>query len=248
MRAIITGMTGTLAPYVHEYFSTHGYELIVWHKNEVPIDDAVAIKKFIKDSKPDIFLHIATGPTEWIEIILSVLKPSKIPFVFISSEAVFDETQTGPFSVETIPKAKGDYGKYKIACENIINRDYEKNSYIIRLGWQIALHTHKNNLLAFLVNEVHVKASKNWILAASFMPDTAEAIFKIVDQYAPDIYHLDGNSEHWDFYTLVRHLKASFNLPITLEAIEDTKRNNQLNNTPLLIRSIKERLETIHHL
>ena len=79
------------------------------------------------------------------------------------------------------------------------------------------------------------------------MPDTAEAIFKIIGQYPPDIYHLDGNFDHWDFYTLACHLKETFKLPSTIEAEDDTKRNNQLINTPNFIRSIKERLDMIHN-
>jgi dTDP-4-dehydrorhamnose reductase len=246
MKAIITGMTGTLAPYVYEYFSNHGCEMIIWHTSDVAIDDPKAINQFITDVQPDVFLHIATGPVSWIEYILVALKPYNIPFVFTSSEAVFDEKQLGPHNVESIPRAKGDYGKYKIACENIINRDYEKNSYIMRLGWQIALHTHKNNLLAFLVNEAHIEASTKWILAASFMPDTAEAIFNILS-LKPDIYHLDGNHDNWDFYTLCHSLKAAFKLPITIEATDDFDHNTRLESHPILIRSIQQRIKMILH-
>jgi dTDP-4-dehydrorhamnose reductase len=238
-------MNGTLAPYIHEYFTQRGDELITWHRNAVPIDDYDRIKAFIETVKPDLFLHIATGPVSWIEYILCALKPFGIPFVFTSSESVYGFDQKGPFTTEDIPSPKGDYGKYKIACENIINRDYEASSYIIRLGWQIAHHTHKNNLLAFLVNEEHVKASTQWILSASFMTDTAEAIYHIVHHLKPDIYHLDGNRDNLDFYNLVGQLKEAFLLPVVLEPVDDVPRNNRLIDHRFEVKSVSDHIQEI---
>ena len=180
MKAIITGMNGTLAPYIHDKFISENWEVIVWERHLVPIEDLDAINTFIANEQPDVFLHIASGPVDWIKNIIEAIKPFGIPLVFTSSEAVYDDSEEGPFSIDDIPRSKHNYGKYKLMCENIINRDYIENSYIIRLGWQIALHTHKNNMLAYLVNEGHIKASKEWILSTSFMPDTAYGIYRLI--------------------------------------------------------------------
>lgn len=245
MKAIITGMNGTLAPYIYDLFSERGYDMTIWHRSEVAIDDAEAIHQFIEKVSPDIFLHVATGPKEWLALIIQALKPHHIPLVFMSSEAVYDESQTGPFDPSVIPFARSDYGKYKIACEDIINHEYADHTYIIRLGWQIATHTHKNNLLAYLVTEEHVKASKNWILSTSFMPDTASAVFQLISDFPPDIYHLDSNKGNWNFYELVKRLKDAFLLPITLEAIDDKPRNNRLIGEHNIIQSLEETLKAI---
>ncbi|MBI9013962.1 MAG: sugar nucleotide-binding protein [Clostridiales bacterium] len=251
MKAIITGMCGTLAPYIYDEFISENWEVVVWEKHLVPTEDLDAIKTFITNEQPDAFLHIASGPVEWIENIIKAIKPFGIPLIFTSSEAVFDDSQEGPFSVDDIPRSKHNYGKYKLMCENIINRDYIENSYIIRLGWQIALHTHKNNMLAYLVTEGHIKASKKWILSASFMPDTAYAIFRLIKKYPPGLYHLDGNQENLSYYELITLLKETFMLPITIEEDNSFKRNNQLLSEEPLIHNLKESIlkyKDIHHL
>lgn len=251
MKAIITGMNGTLAPYIYEKFTDHGYEMVVWNRSQVHIDNLNQIKAFINKENPDLFLHIATGPPEWIELILQAIKPLNIPFLFTSSEAVYDSKQEGPFKVEDIPKSRQTYGKYKLKCENIINRDYMENSYIIRLGWQIALHTHKNNMLAYLVNEGHIKASKHWTPSASFMPDTAEGILEVLKNYPPDLYHIDSNHNNLSFYELVVSLKKAFMLPITIEEDNTFKHNNRLHSEQTLIRELSksiDRYKESHHL
>lgn len=245
MKAIITGLNGTLAPYIYDCFAQYGYEIIPWNRNLISIDDPIAVDAFIKEHAPDLFLHVATGPSSWIEHILKSLAPLKIPFVFTSTESVYDLEQVGPFTVEDLPRARSDYGKYKIACENIINRDYSDHSYIIRLGWQIATHTHKNNMLAYLVTEEHISASSKWILSTSFMPDTAEAIYRIVSHHKPDIYHVDGNTESWSFYRLVTELKEAFKLSITYEESTEFPRNNRLLDERVTIKSIQDHIQEI---
>jgi len=251
MKAIITGMSGTLAPYIFDKFVNEDWEMIIWERHLVSIDDLEAIKKFVEKIQPDLFLHMATGPVEWIEKIIEAIKPFGIPFVFTSSEAVYDDSQEGPFSVNDIPRSKHNYGKYKLKCENIINRDYMENSYIIRLGWQIALHTHKNNMLAYLVTEGHIKASKEWILSASFMPDTAYGIYRLIKKYPPGLYHLDGNQENLSYYELITLLKEAFMLPITIEEDNTFKRNNQLLSDEPLVHNLKQSIlkyKDTHHL
>lgn len=251
MKAVITGMNGTLSPYIHNTFVEKGWDLVVWNRNKLPIDDPGAIQSFIDSEKPDLFLHIATGPPEWIEHIIKAIKPYKIPLVFTSSEAVYDKNQTGPFSVDDIPRSKQDYGKYKLKCENIINRDYVDQSYIIRLGWQIALHTHKNNLLAYLVNEGHVRASKLWTPACSFMPDTAVGILRLLKKYPPGLYHLDSNHSNMTFYEIVEALKEAFMLPITLEEDNSFEHNNRLHSDDPLVRELSKSInhyKETHHM
>lgn len=245
MKVIITGMNGTLAPYVADEFKTNNWEVVTWNRALVPIDNQELINKFIENEKPNAFIHIATGPIEWIEKIIIAIKPFHIPLVYISSESVFDFEQEGPFTPDVVPKSRDDYGRYKLACENALLSDYEEHSYIIRLGWQIALHTHKNNMLAFLVTKEHIKASDKWIPSTSFMPDSAKGIYTILTKLKPEIYHLDGNLGNWSFYKIVSLLKQAFLLPITVEQDNELIRNNRLLNEPILIDSIEKRINEL---
>ncbi|GEM_PF-300032 len=242
MKAIITGMNGTLAPYVYDYFKSKMSELIIWERQHIPIDDLEKIEEFISEHQPDVFLHIATGPVDWIKNIIECISPYSIPLVFISSESVFNGTD-GPHTINDSLKSKDDYGHYKIHCESIVKKYYQENSYIIRLGWQIAYHTHKNNMLAYLINEQHIRASDDWILSTSFMPDTARAIYKIVKYQPVGIYHLDSNHTNMTFFDLVTLLKETFKLPISIEKTHTFKHNDRLLSDEPYICSLKESIE-----
>lgn len=244
MKAIITGMKGTLAPYIYDYFNEQNVDLLIWERQHIPIDNAEAIYEFIETSNADYFLHIATGPVEWLESIIGCLIDFSIPLVYISSEAVFNGLE-GPFTTQDTPRAKDDYGHYKLTCERLVQKLYKENAYIFRLGWQIAHHTNKNNMLAYLVNEGHVIASSDWILSTSFMPDTAQAIYKIIKNQPPGLFHLDSNHNNMNFYELVLKLKDLFKLPITVEESHTYKHNNRLLSDQPYIRSLEDHLSEL---
>lgn len=245
MKVILSGYSGTLAPYIKEALEQRGHDVILWDHKVLLIDDKPAIKAFLDQHKPDVFFHIATGPESWLETIIELIKPMNLPLLFTSTESVFDDSQQGPFSTNTPPLAKGDYGQYKIRCEKIISANYPDQSYIVRIGWQIALTPEKNNMLYYLVAQEQVEASTEWILSTSFMPDTANALIDIVEQGRPGLYHVDGNLENWDYFTLVTELKEAFNLPIEVIKSNAFKRNNRLQSDILLVKSIQERIAEI---
>ncbi|MDF2820827.1 MAG: NAD-dependent epimerase/dehydratase [Clostridiales bacterium] len=245
MKIILTGMTGTLAPYVQKALLQKGYEVVSWNRADLSTEDQEAINQFIEKEKPDYFFHLATGPQSWIEKIILALKPTQIPFLFTSTESVFDNTQEGPFTTDIEPKSTSDYGSYKISCENLIKEQYPEHSYIVRLGWQIGLLPEKNNMLTYLVKEDILHASDEWIPSTSFMPDTANGLIQIIESLQPGTYHLDGNEDNWSFYQIASALKEAFNLPIEVLKDNNFNHNNRLLNDPILTQSIQKTIEQI---
>jgi len=74
------------------------------------------------------------------------------------------------------------------------------------------------------------------------MPDTAAALIDILEKFPPGVYHVDGNTENWDYYTLVTELKEVFDLPIEVIKTDSFKRNNRLLSEINLVKSIQERI------
>lgn len=245
MKVILTGFTGTLAPYVQKALLEKGYEVVLWNRHDVSTEDQTRINRFIEKEKPDYFFHLATGPEAWIERILIALKPVGTTFLFTSTESVFDQTQEGPFTVDTEPRSTSDYGSYKIACEKLIRKTFQDRAYIVRLGWQIGLHPEKNNMLAYLVREGTVHASDEWIPSTSFMPDTADALVRIIETCPPGTYHVDGNAENWSFFQIASALRDAFDLPV--QVVKDNRlwHNNRLLSERVLTKSIQDRLREI---
>jgi dTDP-4-dehydrorhamnose reductase len=154
------------------------------------------VRTFIRHTRPDWFLHIATGSPDWAELAAQVCAEERIKFLFTSSVSVFSNQQYGPFSVDVEPAATDDYGAYKIECEQRVRRANTQAS-IARLAWQIGTAPGSNNMIDYLHRTMQangqIEASTNWYPACAFLEDTADGVYRLIDAYEADTYHLDGN-------------------------------------------------------
>lgn len=136
MRALLTGMNGTVAPALAQHLSNHGHLIIRWDRSRVPIDNPDGIRAFIREARPDWFFHVATGSPGWAEWVARACAEQGVKFLFISSVSVFSPAQGGPLTVHIPPEPADDYGRYKYACEQRV-RHANPDALIVRLGWQI---------------------------------------------------------------------------------------------------------------
>jgi len=212
MKAIFTGLNGTVAPYVKKHFEAHGYEVIPYDRNKVPIDDDQLIREFFNDVNPDLVIHFAMGPVSWTAILARLSYEKNIKFVYISTVSVFSNENFGPHDILSIPDATDDYGQYKRNSEEI-TRKVNPNAYIIRLGWQIGYEKGTNNMIDFLSKKMEqdgiIHASDSWYPSTSFIKDTAGAIYQIVTDLNHGLYHVNSN-DNLTFYEIVKGLTTMY--------------------------------------
>lgn len=197
MKAIITGMNGTVAPVVARRLRRTGTSVVAWDRAAVAVDDDRAIDRFLNEHRPDLFFHIATGPPEWAERIARRCTAGGIRLVYTGSVSVFGEAQVGPFGVEDMPEPSDDYGAYKLDCEQRV-RAACPGAVIARLGWQIGDAPGSNNMLDFFAKSADpdgtLRLSTRWIPACAFLKDTASALVQLAsDASAAGVYHLEAN-------------------------------------------------------
>lgn len=245
MKIIITGANGTLAPYIIKVLEKEEVDVTIWDRDIIPVDDQKKIDAFIDQVKPDYFLHIATGPLDWVKEIVRTVKRHHIPLLFTSTVSVFSDNQSGPFDVDTKPLSESDYGLYKQACEDYITREYGGYSVILRLGWQIALEPVKNNMLAYLVNEHHVDASTSFIPATSFMHESAKVIVDLLEDFSPGLYQFDQNIDDWSFYEIASKLKELFDLDIEITKVDEPVINSRMINNGIKEKSLEETMSKL---
>ncbi len=213
MKAIITGMNGTVAPEVAKYFVAMGVDMVTWDRTKIDIHNEKLIEDFLKNEKPEWFLHIATGPVDWAERVAKICQTMNIQFLFTSTVSVFSENGSGPYTVESIPNAEDDYGKYKRECEARI-KAVNPDAYIVRLGWQIGHSPGANHMFDFLERSVaekgYIEASNQWYPSCSFLEDTAETLYDIVTHYATGTYLLNSNKNS-TFYEIVKAIDKGKN-------------------------------------
>ncbi|WP_027107849.1 sugar nucleotide-binding protein [Lacticigenium naphthae] len=209
MKAMITGMNGTVAPYVYKELKKRNIDVVIWNREEVSIDSEKVVFDFIKETNPDLFFHIATGPVEWIKYIAKATNELGVKLLFTSSVSVFSEKGTGPYDIQSVPNSEEDYGRYKIAGENSV-KEHNPDAFITRLGWQIGSTTGSNDMFDFLEKEQEengfIEASSKWYPSCSFLKDTAKTIVDVALEYKPDTYLVNSN-KNYSFYDIVNHLK-----------------------------------------
>ncbi len=205
MKALVTGMNGTVAPALAHSLSQARHVVIPWDRAVVPIDNPQAIRDFIRGEQPDWFFHVATGSAQWAEWVAQVCAEQGIKFLFTSSVSVFSGSQRGPFTVDHRPEPDDDYGRYKLECEQRV-RAAHPEAGVARLGWQIGTAPGGNQMVDYLDRtfsaQGRIDASLHWHPACSFLSDTADSLTHIMHTLSAGLYHVDGNPGH-NFYEIV---------------------------------------------
>jgi dTDP-4-dehydrorhamnose reductase len=241
MKAIVTGMNGTVAPVVAQRLAEGGHTVVSWDRSVVPTDDVEAVRGFIRDERPDCFFHIATGSPLWAEWIAIACAEQGVRFLFTGSVSVFSGAQQGPFPVDAVPEPDDEYGRYKLEVEQRVQR-VNPEAIVARLGWQIGLVPGSNNMVDYLTrtsdSEGKIEASRNWYPSCSFLPDTAEALLQLIERFPSGLYQLEGNPG-LSFYEIVTHLNRLHGGTWEVVPTEAPARNNlmldeRINVTPIV--------------
>lgn len=209
MKALITGMNGTVAPVVANYYKAMGYDVVAYDRSILSIHNYDEVYEFIKKTQPKVLLHLALGPITWSQMLAKITKELNITLVYISSVSVYSNDQKGPFVVSDSPNPIDDYGLYKLNTEKAILSIYPE-AYIMRIGWQIGESAGSNNMVDFFQKQMdtqgYIDASSRFFPSCSFIEDTAEAIFNVVSNHLPDTYLVNSNHKH-SLFEIATYLK-----------------------------------------
>jgi dTDP-4-dehydrorhamnose reductase len=245
MKALVTGMNGTVAPFVARRLEEDGHSVVSWDRSVVPTDDVEAVRGFIRDERPDWFFHIATGSPLWAEWIASACAEQGVGFLFTGSVSVYSAVQRGPFPVDAVPEPDDEYGRYKLEVEQRVQR-VNPEAIVARLGWQIGLAPGSNNMVDFLAraaaNDGKIETSRNWYPSCAFLPDTAEALVQLMEGYPASLYQLEGNPG-LSFYEIVTHLNRLHGGTWDVVPAEAPVRNNLMIDERIPVTPITHRLE-----
>ena len=246
MKAIFTGLNGTVAPEVAKYFRSKKVEVIQYDRNVIPVDNEYEIESFLKLHQPDLFLHFAMGTPEWAGLLAKLSKKLKIKFVFISTVSVYSGKSKGPITLSTTPDAEDNYGKYKRVSEDKVLEN-NKDAYILRIGWQIGIQPGTNNMIDYLYKEMdkngEIKASSKWYPSCSFMEDTAAGIFDAIQNHSNGTYLINSN-DSFSFYEIVSNLKKihpNFKVTEQRDFIQDIRMIDER----IHIKKLSERFESL---
>jgi dTDP-4-dehydrorhamnose reductase len=231
-KAYVTGLTGTVAPYLTTSLHKQGIQTVGKHFHLRHHDDIPNSLLDIQSQLIQYLFHLALGPIEWATALASYAFEKGIPFIYISTASVFDDNASGPYTFEAIPNPQSGYGLYKYQCEQAVLK-VNPNASIIRIGWQIdpKQNTKSNNMFKFFHDQLQqhgkIKVSSRFYPSSSFLPDTTEAIAKIALTMKPGLYHVNGNHT-LSLYEIALKLNERYQLDWLIEKDDTFARNDIL--------------------
>ena len=243
MRALVTGMNGTVAPALARRLRADGVEVVAWDRAAVSPDDPAAVSAFVARTAPDRILHVATGPADWAEALAREAAAVGAAFLFTSTVSVYGAAQRGPFAPGAAPAPDDDYGRYKLDAERRVVAAHP-DAIVARLAWQIGDAPGSNTLTDFLHRvslRGPVEASTRWTPALAWLDDTADAVAALMAGAAPGTYHLDGNSG-LSFYDVACRLREAVGAGWEVVPTLDPERDNRMTDPRIVVRPITDRL------
>lgn len=229
--ALVTGLNGRLAPFLKTALERQGVRVVPFDRQVVAIDDRALQSRFLLNHQIDTVFHLATGPEQWAATLAGLAAEQDLPFIFTSTESVFNPDSTGPFTPDHPADATGDYGRYKIACEQAV-RSANPNATIARLGWQMFDSFAQDNLLTH-VRDMHdnkgwLEASTQWLPAVNYVEHTMATLIALATKQQTGTVHIGGNDAGWSFHELVCRINRHFDLGWDIREGTDPARDGRI--------------------
>lgn len=238
-RILVTGGTVFVSKYVAKYFQSNNYEVYVLNRGSkqqieninLICADRNNLKDCLKDFSFDAIIDVCAYNQQDIKNLLDAVGEFK-DYIFISSSAVYPETNIQPFSENQsigVNKIWGKYGTDKVEAEEYLISKVP-NAYILRPPY---LYGPMQNVYREpFVFECALKSRKFYIpndgkmkLQFFHVDDLCKVIEKILDKHPTNHIFNVGNSESIDINRFVELCYKVVGTP--LEKVYITNHSNQ---------------------
>jgi nucleoside-diphosphate-sugar epimerase len=238
-RILVTGGTVFVSKYVAKYFESKGHEVYVLNRGTKPqlenvnliCADRNNLGDCLKKYSFDVIIDVCGYNREDIKNILDAVGAFR-DYIFISSSAVYPETNVQPFSeIQSVGENSiwGKYGQDKIDAEEYLISRFP-NAYILRPPYIYG--PMQNVYREPFVFECALENRKFYIpndgtmkLQFFHVEDLCKVIEKILERHPKEHIFNVGNSQLVDINTFVELCYKVVGVP--LEKVYVTNHNNQ---------------------
>ena len=211
MKVVITGSNGQLG-YELQKTAPEGIELICVDVDQLDITSAKTIDVFFKEQKPDAVINAAaytavdraetdrelayavnaTGP----RFLAQACADADIPMVQVSTDFVFDGTQSTPYKFGDKPAPVSVYGDSKLKGEEAVQEILGSKAAIIRTAWVYSAHGNNfvKTMLRLMQEKDQLGIVADQIGTPTWAQTLAEACWKAV------AFKTSAETEHQVFH------------------------------------------------
>jgi dTDP-4-dehydrorhamnose reductase len=231
---LVTGANGQLGREIQAIVTAYpAYNFLFVTKEQFPIDDIEAVKKYFNTNKIDVCVNCAAytavdkAETETAKVFLvnagavgnlaAACKEHQVLFIHISTDYVFDGTAAVPYKEDHPVNPVNIYGASKLKGEQLALQN-NPGSIIIRTSWVYS--SFGNNFVKTMLRLMSERESINVVDdqlgCPTYAADLAGVIMKIIDQSSPDkiqsgVYNFSdkGVINWYQFAVAIKELSAS---------------------------------------
>lgn len=230
MKVLVTGANGMLGQDLCPILEDVGCFVIETDVDTMDITDFEVVEKFITAARPDIVIHCAAYTNvdkaeedldiaskiniTGVENIAKTCAKLEIPIVYVSTDYVFDGTNSVPYKPEDKTNPINNYGLTKLKGEEAVKK-YCTKYYIARTSWLYGIHG-KNfvETMLSLKDKPELKVVDDQIGCPTWTVELANGILKLL-QKPFGTYHVCGSGQT-SWYGFAKEIFKQSNLSVNL--------------------------------
>ena len=239
MRIVLAGHLGQLATDFKSVLA--GEELILTEQEDMPLEDAAAVLRFVTASGAHLIINCAAynrvdeaeehpqpayaANTFGVRNLALAARECDIPMVHFSTDYVFDGPGRTPYTEDDRPSPKSVYGVSKLSGELMLEATWEKH-YIFRVcglyGYAGSRDKGSNfveTMLALAERGTPVRVVSDQVLTPTPTLTVARAVAEIVRAHGPfGLYHLTSEGA-CSWYEFARAIFELSELEVELQPV-----------------------------
>ncbi len=212
MKILVTGVTGQLGSEVATEFKRFGHEVIATDRQSLDFLQPVQAAAVIRLQQPDWVINCAA----YTQVDRAESEPEKAFIINrdtpaqlaqavaayggrllqLSTDFVFDGTQTRPYVEDDATNPPGVYGRSKLEGEQAVQRELP-GAVILRTAWVYGAHGHNfvKTMLRLATAGSPLRVVSDQRGTPTWTSDIVAAIVALVDQQASGVFHFTASGE-----------------------------------------------------
>jgi len=223
-RVLITGANGQVG-WELQKTAPVGIEIVARDQNSLDICDQVQVNRIIAELSPNVVINAAAYTSvdkaeqepelayavnaAGAGYLARVCHDQGVRLIHISTDFVFDGTQSNPYSPDDLPNPLNVYGASKLEGEKQVSEFTKGNAVILRTAWVYSVHGHNfvKTMLRLLKERAELNVVVDQIGTPTWAKGLARVIWEIVEKpNVQGIFHwTDAGVASWyDFAVAIQ--------------------------------------------